>query len=71
MEVEISTEVSKDLFYHYHAPTDYFYVERILPYLYTAEDEDIMPANGKCGTVKYYPEEVSGMDGLVSWDLDG
>jgi hypothetical protein len=52
-------DVSKRVFYHFKAPTDQFYVERITPYLYKAvtETEEIK-ADGKCGSYSYNPIEV-------------
>lgn len=43
------------VYYHLAAPTDYFLVERIFPYQYTARGEALMHIDGRCGTTLYTP----------------
>ena len=52
---EYSSNNSDQVYYHLYDDPDYFYVERILPYLYTSLTEDKRPANGHCGEIKYFP----------------
>jgi len=44
------------VYYHLASPTDYFLVERIFPYQYTATGEALMHIDGRCGTILYTPK---------------
>jgi hypothetical protein len=44
-------------------------VERITPYLYTASNEPVTKAEGKCGQIAYYPQPSKQFKGTVSWNI--
>ena len=56
---------SQRVLYHFKAPTDKFYVERITPYLYSGAQ-----ANLDCGQISYEPIEIEKSKNLVKWKTE-
>lgn len=53
---------SQRVLYHFKAPTDKFYLERITPYLYNGAQ-----AYDDCGRISYEPVEIEKSKELVKW----
>ena len=70
IETTFTNDVLQRVLYHFKAPTNQFYVERITPYLYTADSELLMKADGKCGQFSYEPVVVEKSKELVKWKTE-
>ena len=70
LETNFTNDVSQNVLYHFKAPTNQFYIERIAPYLYTAASEPPMKADGKCGHNSYSPVAIEKSSDLVKWKMD-
>ena len=70
IETTFVNDSSQRVLYHFKAPTNQFYVERITPYLYTAASEPPMKADGKCGSYFFNPVAIEKSSDLVKWKTD-
>jgi hypothetical protein len=70
IETTFSNDSSQRVLYHFKAPTNQFYVERITPYLYKAASEPPMKADGKCGPYSYEPVAIEKSTEFVKWKTD-
>ena len=70
IETTFTNDVSQKVLYHLKAPTNQFYVERITPYLCTADSEPVIKADGKCGQYSYNPVAIERSSDLVKWKIE-
>lgn len=57
--------------YHLKAPPDYFFMERVEPFIFPfpSATESAIPANGKCGPIEYYPVALEDPKDFVVWNM--
>ena len=70
IETTFTNDASQNVLYHFKAPTNQFYIERIAPYLYTAASEPPRKADGKCGQNSYNPVAIEKSSELVKWKMN-
>lgn len=70
VETNFTNDSSQRVLYHFKAPTNQFYVERVTPYLYTAASEPPIRADEKCGPYFYSPVAIEKSSQLVKWKTE-
>jgi len=65
--VQFTLDMNSRIVHHLGQQNNFFYFEKITPYLFTENGEPPKKAEGQCGEISYVPTPIKEIPSIILW----